>query len=653
MPTVNAKSLDAARSKFLLNCGLCVGAVVVVMLFPGKAKTAGNAFRLYCTLTFFGALVAMCLQMLAPRSRLMEMQFVERFRNCPPSLDRASKRYLNALDRLVNGFVYVCLAVISLVALRVLSSRVLGAGPWIGFLGPYHDTFRFLYYVAVLALLLFPFYMNSAISEVIQMKRQLDDQDRNLGWSSFKEGESRQQSGAPADGKTVLVKKDGGFRAGQVDWEWSDLVKNCVVFGQSGSGKTVCVLNAMIEGLLGASARSQNPASALILDPKGDFAEKVSTLCRKYGRRQDLLIVDPTNMQKSIRWNPFDSEDDELELATRFAAVLESQGMRNEQDSFWIDSAKKFLRHALTLLRLSNHPGRPPDFAQINELVTNKESIADRARRVALTDDRCEQCLNFFANEWLQYEAGTRTSIQGNITNMIDAFLMPPYGELFSGQSTLRVSEMVNQGRILYVNMPVADKEAMSRMVCSFLKLEYFREVLKGRNKARPSFFLCDEFQVFFTTGQGKSDADFFERSRQSNHANLIAVQNLPSLRKVTSREDLVENLLGHCAVKIFLRNTDQRTNKWASELFGKMIVDMGGVQSGGAGGKRGVPGLGGLSSSTSDQYDDVVKPERFPELAIPSQSAGVDYAEAIIHLASRETTDKLQRNYRWKVHPL
>ena len=27
----------------------------------------------------------------------------------------------------------------------------------------------------------------------------------------------------------------------------------------------------------------------------------------------------------------------------------------------------------------------------------------------------------------------------------------------------------------------------------------------------RPSFFLCDEFQAYFTTAQDKSDADFFE----------------------------------------------------------------------------------------------------------------------------------------------
>ena len=41
-------------------------------------------------------------------------------------------------------------------------------------------------------------------------------------------------------------------------------------------------------------------------------------------------------------------------------------------------------------------------------------------------------------------------------------------------------------------------------------------------------------------------DADFFERSRQSNHANIIATQNYPALLKqAADKESTVKNLLG------------------------------------------------------------------------------------------------------------
>jgi hypothetical protein len=46
-------------------------------------------------------------------------------------------------------------------------------------------------------------------------------------------------------------------------------------------------------------------------------------VCRKYGREEDVVIIDPDSARQSIRWNPLDSDDDELEVASRFAAALE------------------------------------------------------------------------------------------------------------------------------------------------------------------------------------------------------------------------------------------------------------------------------------------------------------------------------------------
>jgi hypothetical protein len=101
----------------------------------------------------------------------------------------------------------------------------------------------------------------------------------------------------------------------------------------------------------------------------------------------------------------------------------------------------------------------------------------------------------------------------------------------------------------------------MAQTVGTLLKVEYGRLVLIRGNKPRPSFFFCDEFRVFFTTDSETNDADFFERSRGSNHANIIATQNFPAMLKGGAEGHSVDNLLGNCATKIFLRNTDPQTN--------------------------------------------------------------------------------------------
>jgi hypothetical protein len=45
------------------------------------------------------------------------------------------------------------------------------------------------------------------------------------------------------------------------------------------------------------------------------------------------------------------------------------------------------------------------------------------------------------------------------------------------------------------------------------------------------------------------------------------------------------------------------------------------------------------------------VKPEEFIRLAQPSLKDGIDYAEAIVHLAARAVVTRLA--LRWRVHPL
>jgi type IV secretory pathway TraG/TraD family ATPase VirD4 len=184
------------------------------------------------------------------------------------------------------------------------------------------------------------------------------------------------------------------------------------------------------------------------------------------------------------------------------------------------------------------------------------------------------------------------------------------------------------------------------------IKQEFYRQVLLRRDKTRPSLFLCDEFQNFFTSDKGRGDAPFFERSRQSFHANVVATQNLSSLLRDTPEEETVHNFLGNCAVKLFLRNTEGRTNEYAAKnVFGEYLgfITTVGRSLGDRGGREGLRESASLSMTA--QTLPVVPPERMTQLAIPDKERGVPYAEALVHLGSRATVeiDRL----RFRVHPL
>lgn len=117
----------------------------------------------------------------------------------------------------------------------------------------------------------------------------------------------------------------------------------------------------------------------------------------------------------------------------------------------------------------------------------------------------------------------------------------------------------------------------------------------------------------------------------------MVATQNLSSLLRDVAKEETVHSFMGNCAVKMFLRNTEGKTNEYASKnVFGEYL---GFITTAGRsiGDRRGHEGLReGASISVTAQTLPVVAPERLTQLAIPDPERGILYAEALVHLGSR-----------------
>lgn len=631
------QEIKKLKQGFPQQAGICLAVMAAIHILPKSQDE--KTFRLIFTLAYFGAALMLLWLINKPRALYMKRMYELQYAEGGPALEQTWRMYLSALNRFCSITSYLLLAFVGANAINVLSS-------WMSAFSVLSPVATLAWWGSLAGIVLFPKWGRTYVSDVLQKRRLLQESVETSDFQPRSAAAIEAEEVAP-DRPAVEAAGDHAFMAGGFKWSWGDFYKNCVIFGMSGTGKTVCVLNALLDGLLLSTEQSKEPCAGLILDPKGDFKSKIRTVCSKYGRQNDIVIINPDSPRESIRWNPLDSDDDELEVASRFAAALESLGMKSGGgDSFWIDSAKKFIRHAVALLRITNTSGEPPSFAQIGTLASNMKRLSEVADRVADDDPRGDQCLAFFADEWVTLADQTRSSIQAYITNMIDPFLMAPYSTVFAGRSTMRISQMLKEGKILYVFMPIADKEAMSKVICTFVKLEYYREVLKLPDKDRSSFFLCDEFQVYFTSMPGKGDSDFFERSRQSRHANIIATQNYPALMKAAGDKDsVVNNLMGNCAVKIFLRNTDEKTNEYASKLFGQALVAMSSSSLSQGQGKN----LGSAGASASRQYDQKVRSEEFVGLAVPA--GDVNYAETIVHLAARAAVSK--EKLRWRVHPL
>ena len=519
-------------------------------------------------------------------------------------------------------------------------------------LAPFRGAFKFLAAILGLLLILQPIFARRHLVNALYLRRYLGQQAEHLGIGSATRKRAASIPPAPALGE---------FCAGGFAWRFDDFTKNFLVFGQPGSGKTICVLNAVLDGLLRAPA-AELKIGGVILDPKGVYLEVVERLCQKLGRSDDLHILSLDNWAKeprtrrAIAFNPSDTDEDSLEFAARLITAQKLVGGVEARDSFFLDASRVFCRHAITLLREAAAP-QPTSLLDLHSLCAEPVDSATVYEQLIETLQQkypdnpppaVETAVAYFENEWRTLPDRQRAGVRSSVNQLLDDFTTDPIRDIISGHSTISIAEVIDTGKILYVHLPLAARERVARVFTGLIKLEFQREVLRRPGKERPTFLLADEFQTLFTAGEEHGDSDFFERSRESRHANIVAAQNMSSFLKRTRNKHDVTNFLGLCAVKVFLRNSERETNEWASNLFGErseIIVTASESASldGGFSRHR-------TSYSRSTKTVRVVPPEAFATLAVPvAGRRGGRIAESVIHLGSREAVTKLELN--WPVH--
>ncbi len=550
-------------------------------------------------------------------------------------------------------------------SMAAFASYTLAHWPQFAMLGPYRAGLGALSLGLLVAVPVLLLRNRTHVINAWFLRRYLKEQIAHLGCrppNRFFKWRTRKRGSEPA----VTVTGPGTFRIGGFDWCFDDFVKGAAVFGQVGSGKTM-VLNSLLYALLASMREPGREISGLVLDAQGDFHRKLATVCGQLGRGADLVTLDPSAWEeaartsRSIAWNPLDNDDDALEIATRLIAALRLIGLeQGNEGSFFLDSAKAYLRHAIALVRAAAGDD-PASIVDVYRLAQEGEEetplyhqllAAISARFPGELPIEIADAIQFFEREWGQMADRQKSGVRGTITQLLDEFLVPPFREIFTGRSTVTIADVIDDGKLLYVKMPAADRERMSRLVNTLIKLEFEKHVLKRPNKVRPSFMLIDEFQTVYTVGSdGRGDSDFFERARESAHASIVAAQNVSAYHKRTRNTADVKNFLGNCAVKIFLRNTEEETNRWASALFGmrsEIVVNSSeqAAVDGGWSRRR------QTSYSRSTKMLPLVPPETFMRLAIPIKGDPQhQHAESVIHLGSRSAAE--HPTVTWPVNPL
>lgn len=181
-------------------------------------------------------------------------------------------------------------------------------------------------------------------------------------------------------------------------------------------------------------------------------------------------------------------------------------------------------------------------------------------------------CLDFFSSEFKNLDSKVLSIIQSEISRITQIFVndldvkntfCPPKEKVtFKGFNNL-------EEEIVVLNMNIAEYRNLSKIIATYLKLDFESEVLMRLAKfsnIKPVAFVCDEYQEYVTA----NDADFFSESREAKCINIVSTQSYTSILNALHNESAAKVIIQSLVNKIWFRTDDIFTIEEAQKQLGK-----------------------------------------------------------------------------------
>ena len=376
---------------------------------------------------------------------------------------------------------------------------------------------------------------------------------------------------------SLLIGED--FNGNKVYIPEKGLYQNFLITGTIGSGKTSSAMYPFTKQLMEFNFYNpKNKIGMLILDVKGNFYSQVKTYAKQYNLFKDLIVI---RLKSNIHYNPLHKPKLKPQvLANRLKDIL-LLFSENNTESYWLDKAEEVLTECIKLCRLYNN--NYVTFLEIHKLVTIPDYYKEKIEvlRDLFVSGKLSNAqiynlnssLNFFQKEFENLDSRTKGILVSEITRITNCFISdfdvmstfnsPEESLTFSG-----FSDVIKKGKIVVLNMNLSEYNSLSKIIAAYLKLDFQTEIISNLSSgfARPTAFICDEYDKYVT----KSDGEFFSLSREAKCINIVSTQSYSSL-KSTLKEDanlkvITQNLIN----KIWFRTDDIFTIEEAQKQLGK-----------------------------------------------------------------------------------
>ncbi|XPV67789.1 MAG: type IV secretory system conjugative DNA transfer family protein [Halarcobacter sp.] len=334
--------------------------------------------------------------------------------------------------------------------------------------------------------------------------------------------------------------------------------KHLALISRTGGGKTTSYVLPNIYKL------SEEKCSMVITDLSGEIFDKTSGYLEKKGYK--IYVLDPNNLDESIRYNPLEFSNTSVEIDTLSEILLASAGLRvtSSEDRIWSDGAKSLISILIKVLK-GTEDKKFINLANvrymINQFGADGKALNEFIKRYA--DDKT-------LNEYNGFVSGYDRTLQSFVSNASVA--LSPIGindnlEKLTYSNTIDFKKIREEKSVVYIRIKETEQEQYSFLLNLFYT-QLFNTMLNkipAKNDL-PIYCLLDEF--------GNMNIPKFPSIittiRKYKVSISIILQNISQLNEVYSPNKAKTILDGGIASKLILSGADLDLASSLERMFGK-----------------------------------------------------------------------------------
>lgn len=346
------------------------------------------------------------------------------------------------------------------------------------------------------------------------------------------------------------------------------LYQNILITGSIGSGKTSSAMYPITRQLIAfKSNSSEEKLGMLILDVKGNYYHQVLEYSKLYGRENDVI---PIKISGKYTYNPLDNTSlKPAVIANRLKTIL-LLFSPNNTESYWIDKSETVISEAIKLCRLYNN--NYVTFQEIHNLIVDSNYYSSKIsilRQKFINNhlDKHQICdlfsaITFFEKEFFSLDLRTLSILKSEITRITNCFIsdsdiLATFCPSQSNNNFIGFNNVISSGKIVILNMNINEYRNLSKIIATYLKLDFQTEVLRrlsqNNQKLHPVAFISDEYSEYVSA----TDANFFSQSRESKCINVVSTQSYTSLLNALNNKYSVEVIVQNLVNKLWFRSDD------------------------------------------------------------------------------------------------